>query len=383
MAKPLPPVHCPDDDDALLGWTKRGVCSPAHPRFQPGIELAADWLNGSLDALGDGRLSKVTVPMADSLRAVSTAGLDPQCSAVVLAQARVGPQDALGVYLGLVLQQPDGRWRGLAGSYLQLCKQCENPNKTSAGARRVQNALRARVPRLGAPTAPEKLPQWLAPGPGWWDERHVATYLIGPAAGSRWHSVAVGDLLAMRSLRGADTVLVRLGEGWTTSSQVMLLQLHDIERLAPLLPDQDEQIWIRVGPSALLERLASDPVHPAKRQHIRLGRCPPLDPPLIAAYEAGEGQRTVTLTRHPRRSWSELRGRGLLTDVEAADVWTLPRAGPGGAILGTQAFDLLDQLRDRGHGNRSNNETRGPRHGEQLRRPAPRVGNNEPAPNRS
>lgn len=259
----------------------------------------------------------------------------------MLAVARAGPNDALGIYCGLVLQRPDGGWQGLAGGYVQLCEQCESPTQTADGPRAVRQLLEAAAPELGSPVPSP--PEGLEARPGWWDDRHVATYLPARVT-SCWSVRSAQSLTAAQGQLQA--LAVRLGQPWGANSEVIVGSFDALRRLMPAVGAQDDEgYWARqLTDEAAGRLLGPDRLAARGRREVRR-LPPPPDGPVVVRLTDTTGDLQVELTRQPQRLLTSLQQRGRFASAPRLEVWTPPRAGEHGPIVGDDLLDLLTQLR--------------------------------------
>lgn len=345
MSVRLAPQHCPAEHDLLVYRDEQPPCSAGHLERTTAIKAAGRWLAAAAAALAQGSVLAAACPHPDgSGRDLHFTGIDPQCLAVVLTQGRIGRFDADVAYIGLCAQQPSGRWQGLAGAFVWLCSSCQ-AGEVNLGPRQLQATLASSVPGL-SPWDEAKIPAELAWGPGWWDERWIATYGLGTDPGDLWQERPFSTALAPVPLDRA--VLLRLGEEWSGTSSLLLVTSPSVGAVRELLELEYGAAALRCrrGPTpelALLPgtRAAAHAAH--WRLNVRQG--PPTEPVLLRLHPAAGSVPIVRLTQQPRRLAQQLVQQGVAAPAKALDVWSLPRLTLGGVIDGDALAALHQELR--------------------------------------
>lgn len=347
MSVRLAPQHCPADHDLLVHPDEQPPCSALHSERTTRIVAAGTWLERAAAALADGSVSAACCPHPDgSGRALSFTGIDPQCLAVVLAQGRIGRFDADVAYIGLCAQQPSGRWQGLAGVFVWLCSACPDGG-APLGPRQLQALLARSVPDLTQWDVVE-IPTELAWGPGWWDERWIATYGLDTSVNDLWTEMPLGQALApLAPLAPDQVVLLRLGEEWNDASTLVLATASAAEALRSGLEPEygDAPLRARRGVASQLLRLPGSGSPTAAVRHrlgVRQGP-PPVGPVLLRLRTAADRSPLVRFTHQPRRLAHRLAEQGVVARETALALWSLPRRTPNGVIDG----DLLVALHRR------------------------------------
>lgn len=167
MADAGKPTHCPDGHDETF-WVHlvgQPCTADVHEDLTRAWNAAHVWLDGVVDACFSSRLGQVHLPSSTGVPlGVEASSVDPSQAYLVLARARRGEEPTEAIYVGLVGQTVTGPWRGLTGFYLPYCGQCQELDE------RVQEVLDW-MPEESVALHPQRLPQAIRPGAGWFDDR--------------------------------------------------------------------------------------------------------------------------------------------------------------------------------------------------------------------
>lgn len=211
--------------DHFWAWIEASL---AYLRRQPGIARAA-------------------VPSPKDPSASLDVGLiDSSTATVIVGLGQVRGHEAEGAYVGLVVQEPFGTWRGLSGFYLSWCPACDRGGNQAI--RRVRSELTRRAVALKSIW---DMPAALHPREGWFDNERL---LFGRFISERPGLNATWQTLAQR----IDTpALIATGPVMSNLANLVLVDSLALE--APVLRALlgSGGAWsMRFGDTAALELLA-------------------------------------------------------------------------------------------------------------------------------
>jgi hypothetical protein len=205
------------------------------------------WINTTLRSLREQQTVGMTMlPNPSSLRSRLPVGMvDPTTTIVLVAAAQSGGYEAPGAYVGLVGQEPHGRWRGLTGFYAPWCPGCDADG--DAMFRGIRSGLEARDVRVRSVW---DLPAGLHPRDGWFDQERLK---LGGFVDQRPGLTDTWEVVGGTPTHGPAAVAT--GPSTASLSNIVLVRdlSQDLAELARLLP---RGRWTtRPGADAALARL--------------------------------------------------------------------------------------------------------------------------------
>lgn len=189
-------------------------------------------------------------------------------------------------------------------------------------------------------------PAELAWGPGWWDERWIATYGLSAGPEEIWRPLPLEAALA--PLAPQDELLLRLGEKWSGLSMLLRVEReHEASLLRLLRPEfGGGALRCRRSSASDLRRVVGHVTpQPAIQHSINVRQGVPPAGPVLLRLSGKDGEPAIWLTQRPRVLATELAREGLVHEQRSLDLWSVPRLAPAGVIDGRQTATLAQNLR--------------------------------------
>lgn len=256
--------------------------------------------------------------------------VDATTAVFVVGLGEIRGREAEGAYVGIVVQEPLGDWRGISGFFLSWCPACD-----PGGNRAIRHLRRVFAEHSVSMTSIWDMPSALHPRHGWFgNDRLLLAGFINPHAGldSIWRGAMAGEITG--------PALIATGPTMTGLANVVLVDNLAVDgpRLRQILGNVG--YWsVRVGEAEILERLVGIGEYraPTRLAVNRTGRVPAA----WGAYRIGEQPTVFGPTPN---LWMALRRAVQTRPGQVAPTVTITYLPAGRAVRLTEILALTPAL---------------------------------------
>lgn len=290
------------------------------------------WVKASIGCIrGQAYVGPAWLPNPSDLSASIGGGfVDGSTAVFIVGLLEIQGNEAEGAYVGIVVQEPLGDWRGLSGFFLSWCPACDR-----GGNRAIRQLRRVFAEHGVTMTSIWDMPPALHPRHGWFDnERLLLGGFIHPHVGldSIWRAAMTSEVTG--------PALIATGPTTTSLANVVLVDNLKVDgpRLRQFL--DNEGYWsVRLGEAETLERLVGIGEYrvPTRLAVNRTGRVPAA----WGAYRIGE---QPTVFGPIPNLWMALRRSFRAAPGQVAPTVTIMHLPAGRAVRLTEILALAPAL---------------------------------------